>query len=136
MAQEMKWPDHYRYIDQIGPDGVTILCKRYVVVRESAHCYWIVHPDYEFVAKQSLERGRIPKYAKRVLKVSGKRFAYPDKSLALHSYKVRKRWQISRAELATERAKAALEEIEASEQIADELLCAGGDYIKQLNWDC
>ncbi|WP_236213973.1 hypothetical protein [Metapseudomonas otitidis] len=131
-----KWPDHFRYVDQIGPEGVSIVCRRFVVVRESEHCFWIVPPTYEHVAKSRVAAGRIPKYAKRVLKASGKRFAYPDRSAALHSYKQRKRWQISRSELALERAKTALAELEDRTEIADELLCSGGDYIKQLSWDC
>lgn len=130
------WPDHFRYVDEIGPEGVTIICRRFVVVRESEHCFWIVPPSYEMVAKSAIEQGRVPKYAKRVLKVSSKRFAYPEKAAALNSYKIRKRWQISRAKLATERAKAALEEMKDRAEIEDELLCSGGDYIKSLNWDC
>lgn len=130
------WPDHFRYVDEIGPEGVTIICRRFVVVRESEHCFWIVTPSYEMVAKSAIQKGRVPKYAKRVLKVSSKRFAYPEKSAALNSYKIRKRWQISRAELATERAKTALEELKDRAEIEDELLCSGGEYIKSLNWDC
>lgn len=129
------WPDHYRYVDEIGPEGVTICCRRFVVVRESECCFWIVPPSYELVAKNAIEQGRVPKYAKRVLKVSSRRFAYPDRAEALNSYKIRKRWQISRAQLATERARTALEELENRSAIEDELLCSGGDYIKNLNWD-
>lgn len=131
-----EWPDHFRYFDEIGPEGVSIVCRRFVVVRESEHCFWIVPPTYAYVAKSHVAAGRIPKYAKRVLKISGKRFAYPDKADALYSYRQRKRWQISRATLAMERAKTALAELEDRNEIADELLCSGGDYIKQLSWDC
>lgn len=133
--EKKDWPDHFRYVDEIGPEGVTIVCKRYVVVRESEHCYWLTTKDLAYLAEKHLERGKIPPYAKRVLKNSERRFAYPLKSAALNSYKARKRWQISHAELATERAKAALEEIKDLTEITDAHLCAGGDYIKQLNWD-
>ncbi|MCU1717345.1 hypothetical protein [Pseudomonas sp. 5P_3.1_Bac2] len=127
-------PIHYRYIDEIGPAGVTISCKKFVAVRESEHFFWIVQPSYELVARHSIERGRIPRYAKRVPKVSTKRFAYPDKAAALESYKARKRWQMSHATLALERAKTALEAISESKEITDEHTCPGGDYIKQLGW--
>lgn len=138
MPEETKsaWPDHFRYIDEISPEGVTIVCKRFVVIRESEHCYWIVPQFYEYVALEHLKRGAMPKYAKRVLKVSGRRFAYPEKSHALHSYKVRKRRQMGHAQLAIERAKAALEDLKGVDTINDEHLCSGGDYIKELTWDC
>ncbi|KJJ61531.1 hypothetical protein MCB86_08995 [Pseudomonas sp. KSR10] len=129
------WPDHFRYIDEIGPEGVSIICKRYVVIRETEHCYWLVVPSYAYVAKARLERGGIPKYAKRVLKESGRRFAYPEKAKALESYKSRKRWQLRHAELATERARAALDEIKDLSAIEDLRICAGGDYIKNLGWE-
>lgn len=129
------WPDHFRYIDEIGPEGVSIICKRYVVIRETEHCYWLVVPSYVFIAKASLERGVIPKYAKRVLKVSGRRFAYPEKEKALESYKARKRWQLSHAKLATERAMAALDELKELSEIEDLRVCAGGEYIKNLGWE-
>lgn len=133
--RQKTWPDHYRYVDRIGPEGVTIVCARYVVIRESEHCYWLVSPDRAGWANMILQRGEVPKFAKRVLKTSDRRFAYPDKAVALNSYKARKRWQLSHAELATERAKAALEELKDLSEIDDLRLCAGGDYIKQLSWD-
>ena len=132
------WPDHFRYIDSIGPEGVTIVCRRYVVIRESEHCYWLVPEGSEGYAMARQEAtGKVWGNAKRVSKDSWRRFAYPDKEEALRSYKARKRHQLSHAELALERAKAALADIKDLEAINDEHLCAGGDYIKELNWvDC
>lgn len=130
------WPDHFRYIDEISPDGVTIVCKRFVVVRESDHFYWIAPYRFVGLARMSLAEGRKSPHVKRVLKAShGRRFAYPDKAKALHSYKVRKRRQLGHAQLAMERAKTALEDLREVEEIADERLRAGGDFIKELNWD-
>ncbi|UUQ65181.1 hypothetical protein NLK61_00575 [Pseudomonas fuscovaginae UPB0736] len=59
--KQTAWPDHYRYVDEIGPDGVIIACRRFVVVHETEHCYWIVSPNYEYVAleKRAEKRGRI-----------------------------------------------------------------------------
>lgn len=136
--KQQAWPDHYRYIDSIGPEGVTIVCKRYVVVRESEHCYWLVPEGSEgYAMARQAATGKVWSNAKRVSKDSWRRFAYPDKEEALRSYKARKRHQLSHAELAMERAKAALADINNLEAINDEHLCAGGDYIKELNWvDC
>ena len=66
--------------------------------------------------------------AKRVSKNSWRRFASPRKEEALSSYKARKRQQLSHAELALERAKAALADIKDLEAINDEHLCADGAY--------
>lgn len=138
MSEEMQsaWPDHFRYVDSIGPEGVTIECQRYMVLRESEHCYWIVHFRWICLARMDLAKGRLSPHAKRVLKSSCRRFAYPEKSKALESYKVRKRRQLGHAELAMERARAALQDVESLEAINDKHLCSGGDYIKELNWDC
>ncbi|WP_286913220.1 MULTISPECIES: hypothetical protein [unclassified Pseudomonas] len=136
--KQQAWPDHFRYIDSIGPEGVTIVCRRYVVIRESEHCYWLVPEANVEMAKHSeAATGRVWRFAKRVSKDSWRRFAYPDKEEALRSYKARKSLQMSHAELAMERAKAALADVKDLEAINDEHLCAGGDYIRQLNWlDC
>ena len=80
--------------------------------------------------------GRKSPHIKRVLRASyRRRFAYPDKAKALHSYKVRKRRQLGHAQLAMERPKTALEDLNGVDAIADERLCSGGDFIKELNWD-
>lgn len=130
------WPDHFRYIDEISPDGVTIVCKRYVVLRESDHFYWIAPYRFVGLARMSLAEGRKSPHLTRVLKSShGRRFAYQDKAKALHSYKIRKRRQLGHAQLAMERAKTVLEDLREVDEIADERLCAGGDFIKELNWE-
>lgn len=140
MSEEKQkvWPDRFRYVDSIGPEGVTIVCCRWVVIRESDCFYWIVREGSEGWALSRQEAaGKVYSNAKRVSKDSWRRFAYPEKEKALSSYKARKRHQLRHAELALERAKTALADIKELEVINDERLCAGGDYIKQLNWaDC
>ncbi|MHB2138314.1 hypothetical protein ACX64L_10215 [Pseudomonas monsensis] len=140
MSEEKKHtrPDHFRYVDHIGPEGVTIVCRKYVVIRESEHCYWIVPEGSEGWARaRQTATGKTFKDAKRVSKDSWRRFAYPDKERALSSYKAHKRHQLGHAELAFECAKAVLADLKEIEAINDENLCSGGDYIKQLNWtDC
>lgn len=135
-GKQQAWPDHFRYIDSISPEGVTIVCRRYVVIRESEHCYWLVPEGSEgYAMARQKATGKVWGNAKRVSKDSWRRFAYPDKAKALHSYKVRKRRQLGHAQLAMERAKTALEDLREVDEIADERLCAGGDFIKELNWD-
>ncbi|TFF49538.1 hypothetical protein C5609_23155 [Pseudomonas putida] len=122
------WPDHFRYIDSIGPEGVTIVCRRYVVVRKRQRglCHGAPGSHRESLGQRQTS-----------IENSWRRFAYPRKEEALSSYKARKRQQLSHAELALERAKAALADIKDLEAINDEHLCAGGDYIRELNWvDC
>ena len=138
MPEEKKsaWPDHFRYIDEISPDGVTIVCQRFVVHRESEHCYWITLERNAGWASEWVAQGRKSPLIKRVLKdSSGRRYAYQDKANALRSYKLRKRRQLGHAELALERAKTALADLKEVVEIEDEHLCAGGDYIKELNWE-
>lgn len=137
LEQKKNWPDHFRYVDDIGPDGLTVSCRRYVVLRESEHCYWICRTEFEYIAKQSIERGNTPEYVKRVLKQSYRRYAYPDKADALRSYKARKQHQISHAELALERAKAAIGYF-GNRQVPvtdtpDEVVIPC-EYIQELNW--
>lgn len=132
-------PDHFRYIDEIDPKGLIITCQRYVVVRESECCYWIALPSYESLALASIAKGLTPKYAKRVLKDSHRRFAYPDKADALRSYKKRKEWQIRHAQLAMERAQAAIRYFgDSSVKVTDtpERAVAFSSYIQGMGWDC
>lgn len=139
MSEEKQnaWPDHYRYVDTIGPEGVTIECRRYVVLRESEHCYWIAREQNAGWARCWAMEGRKSPHIKRVLKESaGRRYAYQDKAKALHSYRARKRHQVHHAQLVLERAKAALEDLVGVDSIPDEHLCSGGNYIKELTWDC
>lgn len=129
------WPDHFRYVDTIGPEGVSIICEQYVVIRETKHCYWIVSKIQAISFDFYIACGILPKCAKRVMKNSNRRFAYPDKAKALESYKARKRCQLRYAELEIERARTVLDEINDLSVIEDEHVCAGGDYVKGLYWD-
>lgn len=97
----------YRYIDLEhwdglqGPDRKIILVEL-VVVDETEHTVVLVrkgrmmHGPADWVER------------KRVLKNARKRWAYPTKSLALNSYRIRKDWQLSRAERLANRARTCL----------------------------
>lgn len=133
--------DHYRVVDTIGPEGVTLVLRRFVVVRETPGCYWIVPPSYvSFSGTVSdLARLRRAKIAKRVSKVSIRRYAYPTVAEAVRSYEVRKYRQIQHAELALERARTAHAQVARggiAERLSERpsLVCEGGGFIKELNW--
>jgi tRNA U54 and U55 pseudouridine synthase Pus10 len=81
------------------------------------------------------------KYRKRILKDSSRRFCYPELKDAMNSYRVRKLRQAQHAKLALERAKtgrAQAEALIAAQSFSTgEVVCEGGDYIKELAWgDC
>lgn len=140
-------PDHYRFVDDISPDGLEVCCVTYKVIGETAQCWYIADQyvldlmrghQWPWVAAQ------VKKRRKRVLKDSGaysKRFAYPNKDHALRSYKVRKDWQIRHATRSIERAKAALgyfgDLSQDSIAPAAKKLIIPNEYIQGLGWgDC
>jgi hypothetical protein len=140
-------PDHYRFVDNLDPQGLEVCCVTYKVIGETAQCWYIAD---QYVV--DLMRGHqwpwvaaeVKKRRKRVLKDTGpcsKRFAYPNKDHALRSYKVRKQWQIMHAERSLERAKAALgyfgdSTVNSTTPEAKKLIIPN-EYIQGLAWgDC
>jgi len=145
MPEENKpaWPEHYRYIDTIGPEGLEVHCITYQVIGETAQCYYIGDkhtcdlvngPQYSWTAEA------VKKRRKRVLKEGGtwgRRFAYTDKALALRSYKARKSWQLRHAQLSMERALAAIgyfgnHEVESTIPVG--AVTIPSEYIQGLVW--
>lgn len=128
-------PDHFRFYDTIGPEGVTIECQRFVVIGETPKCWYVIDQHLAGYGEsyQKLKR-------KRVLKAhGGRRMCYPDKADAMHSYRERKLWQIKHAKISLARAEAAADHtellIKQPELIGDHAhICEGGDYIRELNW--
>jgi hypothetical protein len=140
-------PDHYRYVDTIGPDGLEVHCLTYTVIGETPACWYIAD---EYTARlhqgiqQSWTEAQVKRNRKRVLKEGGehsKRFAYTTKDLALRSFKIRKVSQIAHAEMSLERARAAIGyfgdlSVNSSAHDAD-LLIIPNEYIQQQPWgDC
>ncbi len=137
-------PDHFRYVDSIGPEGLTVTLERWVAYAETNMCWYLASesdyldlvkgPQYSFTAA-TLKRRR-----KRVLKhkfFSSRCFAYPEKERALNSYKARKQWQIRHATLSLERAKAAIgyfgdTSIEVTETPDGAVIPC--EYIQELGW--
>lgn len=134
-------PDHFRYVDELDPKGLEVTCEKYVVVGETAQCWYIVSDFHDSLFGGSQRESLLKKYRKRVLKEGGehgRRFAYTDKSLALKSYKHRKSWQIRHAQLSLERAKAAIAYFgdtrgESIVPKSDKLVIPC-QYVEEMNW--
>lgn len=133
-------PDHYRYVDELVPAGLGLKCKKYVVIGETAQCWYIVDEFHNNLFSGSQRESLVKHYRKRVLKDGGehgRRFAYTDKALALRSYKQRKSWQIRHAQLSLERAKAAIAyfgDTRAESTVPDDSLVIPCEYIQEMNW--
>ena len=142
MTTDKIGPDHYRLVDTIGPGGVTIETRKYAVIGETPHCYYVM-PDWlahHATADDNWSRVLVKRHRRRVLKQSYKRYCYPDIADALRSYKARKRWQLSHAKLAMARAEAGYAEAErltsfgGLSETSFPHQCEGGEYVKCLNW--
>ena len=142
MEKKKLGPDHYRYVDEIGPDGLEVHCVTYQVIGETAQC-WYIADDYTVNMingyQHSWTAEAVKKRRKRVSKDSGgKRFAYPDKAHALRSYKIRKSRQLGHAELTLERARAALGyfgdlSVTNEAPVTDKLIIPN-EHIQGLGW--
>ncbi|MBI6600602.1 MULTISPECIES: hypothetical protein [Pseudomonas] len=133
-------PDHYRYVDELDPKGLEVTCKKYVVIGETDQCWYIVEEFHNNLFGGPHRESMLKQYRKRVLKEGGehgRRFAYTDKSLALRSYKQRKSWQMRHAELALERAKAAIGyfgDARIENTVPSDVLVVPCEYIQAMNW--
>ena len=137
------WPDHFRYIDTIGPDGLEVHCITYQVIGETAQCFYIGDKhtcDLASGSQYNWTAEAVKKRRKRVLKEGGtwgRRFAYTDKALALRSYKARKSWQMRHAQLSMERAKAAIGyfgNLEVESAVPAEAVTIPNEYIQSMGW--
>ena len=145
MPEEKKkaWPDHFRYIDTIGPDGLEVLCITYQVIGETAQCFYIGDkhtcdlasgPQYNWTAET------VQKSRKRVLKEDGNwgsSYVYTYKALTLRSHKTRKSWQMRHAQLSMERAKAAIGyfgNLEVESAVPAEAVTIPNEYIQGMGW--
>lgn len=135
-------PNHYRYVDEIGPDGLEVRCATYVVIGETAQCWYILDELSVslFAGPNKAGESLRKRYRKRVLKEGGehgRRFAYTDKALALKSYKRRKDWQMRHAQLSLERAKAAIGyfgDAKVESAVPPDTLVIPCEYVQAMNW--
>ncbi|WP_238344638.1 hypothetical protein [Pseudomonas sp. SWRI81] len=42
MEKNKLGPDQYRYVDEMDPQGLEVICKKYVVIGETEQCWYIV----------------------------------------------------------------------------------------------
>lgn len=84
-----KGPDHYRFYEELGHNGVSLYCERFVVLKETPRGYWVCKEEWLTFADR--HGGGLHKRHKRfVLKDSLKRHCYPDKMQAYEAYRIRK----------------------------------------------
>lgn len=137
-------PDHYRYIDSIGPDSLTVTMQTWVAYAGTEKCwYLLLQHDFDRLQRGSISETYAKNQRKRVLKHqyhSGVCFAYVSKERALNSYKNRKEWQIRHATLSLERAKAAIgyfgdSSVDITETPSEAVIPS--EYIQEsLAWEC
>lgn len=134
----MKGPTHYRYYTSISPNGVTLHCEQFQVVRETRSCYYIFASHWG--SPTIWGEDFVKRHSKRVLKDSRKRFAYPDRRQALESFIQRQRHRLSHAKASTSQAElgsAAANHMLDSDQLDVGLLgrnCGVDDYIQSIGW--
>ena len=140
MEKKKLGPDHYRYVDELNPKGLEVTCKKYVVVGETQQCWYILDEFHDNLFGGSQREPMLKQNRKRVLKDGGehgRRFAYPDKVLALRSYKQRKSWQMRHAQLSLERAQAAIAyfgDNKTESTVPPDSLVVPCEYIQAMNW--
>jgi len=121
-------PIHYRYEDYATESGLEIKVSKFYPVRET-RCFYFVTNEWENESwiKNPSQR--------RVSKDSMRRYCYPTKKEALHSYKMRKRSQIQHAEFALAKAERALSKLEHTDREFDNLFAGRPDYWDGLNFN-
>jgi len=134
-------PDHFRYYADLTENGVVIRCERFVVIGETPRCWYVIRENMAYLAERNSDHARasLKRLRKRVLKdSSGRRYCYPDKRKAMHSFGCRQRWRINHATRHIETAQASLKAIEgllASDQpIPDSIKAGHTQYTSRLGW--
>ncbi|WGK60558.1 hypothetical protein QAO71_10680 [Halopseudomonas sp. SMJS2] len=141
-TQSKQWPDHYRYVTDLDERGVHISCRRFIVVGETPHFYYVVSDSChgylqclsDEARKKSIKRNR-----RRVSKDGRARHCYPDKRLALQSLVARQHHRIWHAKRSLSEATLAMAEaermLEAGHIPGDgDHPCGQDEYIESLCW--
>ena len=130
-----KLPTHYRVVDVLYEDGVTVRLEQWEAVRETAEGYW-VKSQYapEWLDFDGLKRG---KYLKWVSKSSVKRHCCPTIDEAMRSFKRRKEMQVRRLRLQLEQAELVVSKFECIDLSGDqrEQLLGHTESSSRLVWD-
>lgn len=133
----MLGPIHYRYTDEVGPEGVTINIEKWFVCGETPQCWYVIPEIHHYMIGSDFYASSLKNERKRISKYpGGKKRCYETLEEAWRSYSIRKRWQIRHTENSFQRAKTAIEEIgRLSDPPADGHVCQGGDFFKKKSWD-
>lgn len=136
-------PDHFRFYADITQQGVIIRQERFVVIGETRRCWYVVRADLAHLADidWSTASDWRKKLRKRVLKATSahvRRYCYPDKAHALHSFRQRQEWRIRHATRSLETAKASIEALkkqaEKGGEIPDRINAGHTEYTATLQW--
>ena len=133
-------PDHFRYRTSLDEDGVMIICDKFVVIGETKYFYYVVPWNLSGLAKVAGTE-KLKDIRRRVSKHSSKRYCYPVKKDALHSFSKRQAWRLSHAKMATSQATLALAEVERmiEANFAPECLaphpCGHDEYTSRIRWE-
>lgn len=139
---EKKWPDHYRYVTDIDDRGVSIICRRFVVVGETPCFYYVVSDTYYGYLRCLSDDARneaIKRNRRRVSKDGSRRYCYPDKVQAMKSFAIRQQRRIGHANLNLSTARLSLAEAERILESGPILWegdhpCGHDDYTGSFNW--
>ncbi len=126
-------PVHYRYNDHVTEEGLDIRVTKFYPVRET-RCFYFVVDEWQNKTWVNNKRER------RVSKDSLRRYCYPTRKEALHSYKKRKQSQIWHAEFALAKAEASINKLQSMEKCLGEkefdIVSAGRpEFWNTLNFD-
>lgn len=107
-------PYHYRYSDVLSEDGMYIVLEIFRAIKETECGYWVQRYHggslelTEAMVKHMTAKATRPFNVRWVSKDSSRRYCYPDKALAMHSYQQRKIYQLKHARYSIARAEHAL----------------------------
>lgn len=105
-------PDHYRYSDILSEGGQYIQEEVYQVIKETPGGYWVArmygYRRNEDACQKTYEARKTCREVRFVLKVSGRRYCYPDRLEAMRSFAARKAAQLKHAETSIAKARHAL----------------------------
>lgn len=107
--------NRYRYVDLISEDGVELYIEEWREVKKTPRGAWV----QRFYMGHSIGKKRF------VLDGSGRRLCHTTKEQAWESFKLRKKWQASRARASLDRAAYALEKIEELQYAPRETMTLG-----------
>lgn len=123
----MDKPEHYRYTDVLNEGGLHIVEQTFRVLRATTYGYWIqpTHGSAPDLSEDDIDfrirKASRPFNVRWVSLDSSRRYCYPTRAEAMHSYHRRKEAQIRHAETALAKARLGL-------KVSGEILSVGSSY--------